>query len=424
MSINSLNRSSVSTNVEPSNINQTQTSDNVNNANNAKSSNSQQTSSPNEKSGQTIANSKIQEGNFTASYQSAKLQGIVASNTPVNTNKAEINTKYEAQQLINANTKFLNLDETKLGKTLATISKEQPNLVKETLSQLSQSNKVEVTQAFVDELQSKGRLKDLAKTPEGNKLLLEAYNSLSGQAGFLKGSDPRLEPIGKALADVAKEKTSQNQTQNASTSQVVPTPQPKQPEPAKARELPLNEIPKRGNPEIRYELPLEGTGYKFYNRNDADKATNYSKSDGVTPELVGKRMPDQIGTKDVTERLASLGKEWDKKHPDRKLQYGDISLPGGVDTKAHKGHKDGYKVDVRPLRNDDKLDSLTIHSKKEYSREYTREFIQLVLEKYPNTKIKFNDTELIKEFPGVITRSDSSHDNHLHLEFSPKDSKK
>ncbi|MBI4854746.1 MAG: hypothetical protein HY819_23360 [Acidobacteria bacterium] len=416
MSINNINRSTSLTDVESTNVNQKQLSDNI------KTSKPEQTNLPTDKSSKLIANSKIQEGNFTASYQSAKLQNMIPSNTSSNTNTKGINVKYEAEQIIKANTKFLDLDEAKLGKTLATVSKEQPNLVKETLSQLSQSDKVQVTQAFVDELQSKDRLKDLAKTPEGNKLLLEAYNTLSGQSGFLKNSDPKLELIGSTLANVAKEKVNQNQPQNASSNKVAPPPQAKI-EGSKARELPLNAIPKQGNPEIRYELPLEGTGYKFYNRNDADKASNYSKSNGVAAELVGKRMPDQIGTKDTTERLETLASEWNKRYPDKKLQYGDISLPGGVPTKAHKGHQDGYKVDVRPLRNDDKIGNLTIHSS-EYNRNLTREFIQLVLEKYPNTKFKFNDTELIKEFSGVVTRSDISHNNHIHIEFSPKDGKK
>ncbi|KAF0218981.1 MAG: hypothetical protein FD167_5107, partial [bacterium] len=245
MNINNTNPSSNSSGIEPTKTNKTQTSDNV------KKSNPEQSALPNTKSSTVISNSKLQEGNFAASFQSAKLQSMVSNRTSSNTNA--IATSYEAQQIIKANTSFFNLDETRLGKTLATIAKQQPSLVKETFQQLSSGDKVQVAQAFVDELASNNGLKDLAKSPEGNKLLLETYNILSNQQSSLSlligKSDPRLEVIGKALVDAAKEQTTQS-----ATTQLVPIKAAPQPEQAKARELPLNEIPKKGNPEIRYEL--------------------------------------------------------------------------------------------------------------------------------------------------------------------------
>jgi hypothetical protein len=411
MNINNISSSTAQPDIESTNINQTQTS----NSNNIKPTTSEKTDLPNTKSEHLITNSKIQEGNFTASFQSAKLQSLIP-NTTSNSSSTK-STTYEAQQIINANTSFFNLDENNLGKTLSTIAKEQPNLVKEVFQQLSSSDKVQVAQAFVDQLSGNNGLKDLAKSPEGKKLLLETYNILSNQQSVLSQSDPRLPIISKALVDTAKEQRSQTQIQT----QPVPikvTPEPQQ---SKIRELPLSAIPKQGNPEIRYELPSEGVGYKFYNRNDTGKDANYyNKSHGVAPELTGKILPDQIATKDTAERLETLAKEWNKLHPDRKLQYGDISLPGGVDTKAHAGHQDGYKVDVRPLRNDDKVgDSarLDINSST-YDRELTREFIQFVLEKYPEARFYFNDPQLIKEFPGIV-KSQPNHNDHLHIDFSP-----
>ena len=420
MSINSINRLITQPNTETSSTNQVETpTTNDTNLNNAKSISSKESSLSNNKDSMIVSN-KMQEGNFVASFQSARLQNMMPSTTAQSPNSNSKSTSYEAKQIIDANTSFFNLDEDKLGKTLSTIAKQQPNLVKETFQQLSSSDKVQVAQAFVDNLTNNNSLKDLAKSPEGNKLLVETYNILSNQQSILVGkSDPRLSTISKALVDVAKEQT--KPLQNATTNQPSTIKNTEQLQNSESRELPLNAIPKQGDPQIRYELSGKGEGYVVYNRNDTNR--NYKKSDGVAPELTGKRLPDQIATKETIDKLQTLGKEWNKLHPERPIQIGDISLPGGVDTPDHATHQDGQTVDIRPFRNDDKQTGVTFKNKGEYDQQTTREFIQLVREKYPDAKFYFNDPQLIREFPGVISHK-KNHDDHLHIIFAPREGKK
>lgn len=417
MSINSINSSTTQSNIETTNINQKQ----LPNSNNTKSTTSKESPLPNNKDS-LIATNKIQEGNFVASFQSARLQSMMPNTTQYSNSNSK-STSYEAEQIISANTSLFNLDENKLGKTLSTIAKQQPSLVKETFQQLSSSDKVQVAQAFVDSLTNNNGLKDLAKSPEGNKLLLETYNILSNQQSILSGkSDPRLSTISKALVDAAKEQT--KPVQNATTSQpstIKNTEQPQQLQHLQPKELPLNAIPKQGNPQIRYELPDKGEGYVVYKRNDTNR--NYQKADNVALELIGKRLPDQIATKETIDKLQVLGKEWNKLHPERPIQIGDISLPGGVDTPDHATHEDGQTVDIRPFRNDDKQTGVTFKNKGEYNQQTTREFIQLVRETYPNAKFYFNDPQLIREFPGIVSQQ-KNHDDHLHIIFAPREGKK
>ena len=153
-----------------------------------------------------------------------------------------------------------------------------------------------------------------------------------------------------------------------------------------------------------------------YNRNDTKRG--YRRSDNVIQALVGKQAPDQIATKETIEKLEILGKEWNKLHPDKPIRIGDISLPGGVDTPDHATHQDGQTVDVRPFRNDNFDKGVSYSTKREYNQQLTREFIQLVREKYPEAKFYFNDPQLIKEFPNIVMQQ-KKHDDHLHIMFTP-----
>jgi conjugal transfer mating pair stabilization protein TraG len=179
------------------------------------------------------------------------------------------------------------------------------------------------------------------------------------------------------------------------------------------------EIPPNTNNEIRWELPASGVGYETYNRNDTQKNYNYSLNPANPKQR--PRMPDQIGTRNTIERIQTLAREWHAQHPDRSLQVGDISLPGGVNTPDHGTHENGRNVDVRPLRNDGNSGDaarLTYNSPA-YDRELTKEFIKLTVAQNPGTTFYFNDPKIYNdpEFTGIVTSSDRSYDNHLHIMF-------
>lgn len=162
------------------------------------------------------------------------------------------------------------------------------------------------------------------------------------------------------------------------------------------------------NDAVIWELPEKGTGFVVYNRND----------------LKGKKDTygyDQIGTKETVEAMIKIAKEWNTLHPDKLLQIGDMSRPGGIDTPDHAGHQNGKIIDVRPVRND----SLTgagaqlTYKSASYHRDLTKDLIRLVRKLHPSAVVRFNDGEIIKEkeFSFVIRDGKGIHDNHLHFEL-------
>lgn len=108
-----------------------------------------------------------------------------------------------------------------------------------------------------------------------------------------------------------------------------------------------------------------------------------------------------------------------------------MNLPGGVDTTDHKGHLSGKIVDIRPIKTNDKWGewghkggSLTFNQS---DSEKTKDLVRLILKKYPNAKIIYNDKRIYDdpEFKGKINHDpeykigtkQAVHDNHLHVEF-------
>ncbi len=156
---------------------------------------------------------------------------------------------------------------------------------------------------------------------------------------------------------------------------------------------------------VCWKLPTQGTGFTTYNVDD----------------LKGKRNDvygyDQIGTKETIDAMIKLAGEWNSLHPDKLLQYGDISRPGGINTPDHGTHMNGKAFDMRLLRNDSQLLGLT-YNDKAYHRDFTKEFILIAVKLFSGTTVYFNDSVLHKDSE---TRSYVSpmggHDDHLHVMF-------
>lgn len=164
------------------------------------------------------------------------------------------------------------------------------------------------------------------------------------------------------------------------------------------------------NESVCWELPISGIGFVVYNRDD----------------LKGKRNDrygyDQIGTKETIDAMIRIAKEWNAIYPNRLLQYGDISRPGGINTPDHGTHMNGKAFDMRPLRNDNQTGNaakVPSPNSPAYDRNLTKEFIRLVLKLFPGTEFYYNDSEIYrdKEFLRTVSYM-AGHDDHLHVMFS------
>lgn len=164
------------------------------------------------------------------------------------------------------------------------------------------------------------------------------------------------------------------------------------------------------NSEVVWELPDGGIGFVTYNRNDVDGRTTKGKAIGDQLGL------DQIGTKETIERIMNIAREWNVLHPDRPLEIGDVSRPGGINTTEHATH-DGTEFDIRPQSKSKTIGGLTWGSS-DYSYPLTKEFVLLVRRLYPTTRIYFNDKQILKdeETKGFVT-AQTDHDDHLHIMF-------
>lgn len=166
------------------------------------------------------------------------------------------------------------------------------------------------------------------------------------------------------------------------------------------------------DPTIVWDLPIEGAGFNTYRIDDLKR-----------PELGDSKYGyDQIGTKETVEAMIEIAKQWSVSHSDRKMQYGDMSRPGGINTPDHGTHKNGKTFDICPLRNDTQLSGLELDLKgyhPNYDRKLTKECMQLIIKLYPVTLIYFNDPVILSDpdLNKVVQRSDKTHYNHFHVEL-------
>lgn len=177
----------------------------------------------------------------------------------------------------------------------------------------------------------------------------------------------------------------------------------------------LGGVKKPFRPEVCWQLPRKGSGYVVYSPNDLTNEGRKSQGKRLLNDKYGF---DQIGTKETIEGMIRIAREWNALHPDRLLQYGDISRPGGINTPDHGTHNTGKAFDMRPLRNDAQLGNVPTPNDSSYHRDLTKEFILLVRKLYPINEFYYNDKQIYNdaEFKGFVSRSDG-HDNHLHVMF-------
>ncbi len=144
---------------------------------------------------------------------------------------------------------------------------------------------------------------------------------------------------------------------------------------------------------IDFVLPISGEGFRTYNRE--------------------QHGADQFGTQRTINSIIALAKDWFLKHPEVRLQFGDISRRWGGKFPPHTSHQNGRDVDVRPIRKDNQMAAVTINQPA-YDAKRTEEFVKLVRSKFPDAKILFNDSNLIRK---GWTKKATGHDNHLHIRF-------
>lgn len=163
--------------------------------------------------------------------------------------------------------------------------------------------------------------------------------------------------------------------------------------------LAKKKTPVGDNVEIDIVLPERGEGFRTFLREPG----------GAT----------QFGTQLTINALIDLARHWFLMHPEVPIQFGHISRRGGgpffstvnPGKLAHKSHKDGRTVDIRPIRKDNVMAATDINSNS-YDPARTKELVMLIRQKHPKVDIIFNDPNLLK---AKVTRFLEGHHNHLHV---------
>ena len=166
--------------------------------------------------------------------------------------------------------------------------------------------------------------------------------------------------------------------------------------------LPKKSVPAAGdNAEINVVLAERGEGFRTFLR----------EPEGAT----------QFGTQLTINALIDIAHSWFLIHPEVPIQFGHISRRGGgpffstvkPGTLAHRSHKDGRTIDIRPIRKDNVM-AATDFKSNNYDPVRTKELVMLIREKHPKVDIIFNDPKFIK---AKLSRFFEGHHNHLHVQL-------
>ena len=141
-------------------------------------------------------------------------------------------------------------------------------------------------------------------------------------------------------------------------------------------------------------LPSEGPGFTHYRREPGGA--------------------DQFGRAATIRMLMAVGEAWAALGQRPRVQIGDISRRGGGPMPPHAAHQRGVEADIRPVRNDGREEPVRFDDPR-YSRELTRELVQVIRRLNPGVTIFFNDPRLVSE---GLTRKLVRHDDHLHVRFA------
>lgn len=175
------------------------------------------------------------------------------------------------------------------------------------------------------------------------------------------------------------------------------------------------------DPTVRWILPHEGEGYVVY-KPDESGVSAYAPADAQLRHRGEQDLFDQVGTRHTIESQQRLAGAWSALYPDRPLEYGDVSLQGGLSTADHGTHGDGRAFDMRPIRREGTgpygrdNGGFSVGPNGIYDEEATKDFLRLLHRQHPGATVYFNDKDILNdpEFAAWVDyRKD--HDDHLHV---------
>ena len=117
---------------------------------------------------------------------------------------------------------------------------------------------------------------------------------------------------------------------------------------------------------VNTQLPISGTGFYSYYANQPDGRAH------------------QYGLPETVQALQALGAAWQRAHPQGpRIGIGHLSLRGGGPTPEHSSHQNGLDVDIRPVRNDGREESV-YYQWSQYSRSLTQELVdRTICQRHP-----------------------------------------
>ena len=180
---------------------------------------------------------------------------------------------------------------------------------------------------------------------------------------------------------------------------------------------------------VTVQLPSPSPGLRTYGGNFPPGWDATCPEGSTTPCT---HRTGQYGTSGTINDVVELGKQWTKKYPNGPPIYvGDISVENGGAWPTyengnpwHRDHRDGKKVDVRPIHKDGEDEVLTWESP-DYDQAKTKELLKMIFEDTNVKRVIFNDPALFVDDDFAderrLTRDSQGnaqiHDNHIHIEY-------